>query len=143
MKNLIVLTLLISSFCTVTVGQDRAKIERAALDYLEGFYEGDTAKIIRSIHPELHKNGYSIDKNTKAFKNSIMTYERAIGFAREVNENPRWAAPADAVKEVEILDANTKIANVKVTAYWGIDYMLMVKFEDQWMITKVLWQSLE
>jgi hypothetical protein len=37
---------------------DRAAVERASLDYLEGFYEGDTAKLIRSVRPDVYKIGF-------------------------------------------------------------------------------------
>lgn len=141
MKKLILIFLLIGGVNMVSYGQDRDKIERAALDYIEGFYEGDTAKIIRSIHPDLSKLGYG--SKSRGSKEHIMTYEKAIGFARDVANNPEWAAPNDAVKEIEIMDAQDKIACVKLTLYWGIDYLLMVKYEDKWMISKVLWQSLD
>ncbi len=122
-------------------GQDKSKIERAALDYIEGFYKGDTTKIKRSIHPDLSKLGYG--SKSRGAKEHVMTYSKAIGFARDVAENPQWAAPKNAIKTIEILDAQDKIACVKLTLYWGIDYLLMVKYGDTWMISKVLWQSLD
>ncbi len=140
MKKSILLVLSLFCFCMV-YSQDKDKIERAALDYIEGFYEGDTLKIKRSIHPDLSKLGYG--SSSRGSKEHVMTYERAIGFARDVASNPEWAAPKDAVKKIEILDAQDKIACVKLTLYWGIDYLLMVKYDDTWMISKVLWQSLE
>lgn len=121
--------------------QDKVKIKRAALDYIEGFYTGDTLKIKRSIHPDLSKLGYG--RKSKGSKEHIMSYDRAIGFARDVANDPRLAASSDAVKKIEILDAQDKIACVKVTVYWGIDYLLMVKYGDKWMITKVLWQAVD
>ncbi|MDC8003901.1 nuclear transport factor 2 family protein [Aureisphaera galaxeae] len=141
MKKTILIILLLCCFSLDSYGQDKEKIERAALDYIEGFYEGDTTKIKRSIHPDLSKLGYG--SSSGGSKEHIMTYERAIGFARDVAGNPEWAAPKDAVKKIEILDAQDKIACVKLTLYWGIDYLLMVKYDDKWMISKVLWQSLE
>jgi len=34
---------------------DTAGIRQAALDYIEGWYEGDTARMARAVHPELAK----------------------------------------------------------------------------------------
>ena len=48
---------------------------------------------------------------------------------------------ADAPKQVEIFEVLDQTANVKVTAWWGVDYLLMGKFDGKWMITHVLWQS--
>ncbi|WP_109300371.1 nuclear transport factor 2 family protein [Aquimarina sp. AU474] len=141
MKKIILIFLIVFCFNIDSYSQDREKIESAALDYIEGFYEGDTTKIKRSIHPDLSKLGYG--SKSKGSKKHIMTYDKAIGFARDVAKDPQWAAPKDAVKTIEILDAQDKIACVKLTLYWGIDYLLMAKNEGKWMITKVLWQSLD
>ena len=141
MKKLVLFSLLFFCFNTVSRAQDTDKIKRAALDYIEGFYEGDTTKIKRSILPNLSKLGYG--SKSSGSKEHIMSYEVAIGFAVDVANNPKWAAPEDAVKKIEILDAQDKIACVKLTLYWGIDYLLMVKNKDRWMISKVLWQSLD
>ncbi len=141
MKKIILILLTFFCFYTNLYSQDKVKIKRAALDYIEGFYEGDTAKIKRSIHPELSKLGYG--RKSKGSKEHIMTYDRAIDFAIDVANDSQWAAPKGAVKKIEILDVQDKIANVKLTLYWGIDYLLMVKYNDRWMITKVLWQAIE
>ncbi|WP_025665532.1 nuclear transport factor 2 family protein [Aquimarina megaterium] len=141
MKKTILIFLLIFCFHLDSFSQDKDKIEKAALDYIEGFYEGDTTKIKRSVHPDLSKLGFGSKR--KGSKVHIMSYEKAIGFARDVANDPQWAAPKDAVKTIEIMDAQDKIACVKLTLYWGIDYLLMAKHDDKWMITKVLWQSLD
>lgn len=144
MRTLIVFLFVFFTIIQNSFAQNNAGIERAALDYIEGFYEGDTTKIKRSIHPDLSKFGYGRDKKTKKYKKgNSMSYDRAIDFAREVANNPKWAAPKDAVKKIEILDVQDKIACVKLTLYWGIDYLLMAKNDNKWMITKVLWQSVD
>ncbi len=143
MKKIILIILVSTCFYLNSYSQDKAGIKRAALDYIEGFYIGDTMKIKRSIHPDLSKYGYSKNDETKAYKGHLMTYERAIGFAREVANDPQWAAPQGAVKKIKILDVQDKIASVKLTLYWGIDYLLMAKYEGKWMITKVLWQAVD
>ena len=141
MKKAILIFLLIFCFHLNSYGQNIDKIEKAAQDYIEGFYEGDTTKIKRSIHPDLSKLGYG--RKSEGSKEHIMSYDKAIDFAFDVANDPQWAAPKDAVRKIEIMDAQDKIACVKLTLYWGIDYLLMVKYGDKWMITKVLWQSVE
>ena len=37
---------------------DEQSVRRAALDYIEGFYEGDGSKMHRSIRPEVAKYGF-------------------------------------------------------------------------------------
>ncbi len=46
--------LLFLALCAVELSAqstDREQIERACKDYIEGFYEGDTTKLIRSLKP--------------------------------------------------------------------------------------------
>lgn len=129
------------TFSSNICAQNNTDIERAAQDYIDGFYEGDTTKIKRSVHPDLSKLGYSFRE--EGIKEHIMTYERAVGFARDVANDPQYAAPKDAVQKIEILDVQDTIASVKLTLYWGIDYLLLAKIDDKWMITKVLWQAVD
>ncbi len=144
MKIYILLFFLSIGAVFTSSAQDEQGIERAALDYIEGFYYGDTTKIIRSIHPDLSKDGYKLlDAETNSYKTYNMTFEKAVNFARDVLIEPKYGAPEGAPKTIEILDAQDKIACVKITVYWGIDYLLLVKYGDKWMISKVLWQKVE
>jgi len=120
---------------------DRSGVERACLDYIEGFYEGDTAKLIRSLQPSLYKIGYW--KNTQSGKyeyDGQMTYREAIDYARKVGEKKAFAKP-DAPKKVEILDMMHTIASAKVTAKWGVDYILLAKQGETWKIGQVVWEG--
>ncbi|MEQ9009261.1 MAG: hypothetical protein RLP12_15365, partial [Ekhidna sp.] len=50
--------------------------------------------------------------------------------------------PPTAPKQVERLDMDERVANVKVYAIWGFDYLLMTKNEnDDWIVQQFLWQS--
>jgi len=69
-----------------------------------------------------------------------MTYAQAIKYAKNVLEKKRFPKP-DAPKKVEILDVMPAIAAAKVTGWWGVDYMLLSKTGDKWMIEEVLWQG--
>jgi Putative lumazine-binding len=119
---------------------DVEAVRRAALDYIEGFYEGDSTKHVRSIRPEFYKYGFYFNPNTGKYNGSQMTWPEALAFSRRVRENNR-PAPADAPKEVKILEVSDQTAAVKVTAYWGIDYLLLGKYDGTWMIAHVMWQS--
>ena len=50
-------------------------------------------------------------------------------------------AKPDAPKKVEVLDIGNTIASAKVTAWWGIDYVLLSKQTDKWVIEQVLWEG--
>lgn len=119
----------------------KQKVERACLDYLEGFYEGDTSKLINCLNPSLYKFGYWQDKKTgKYAPDGNMTWRQAVDYAKRVYEKKNFAK-ANAPKKVEILDVMNTIAAAKVTAWWGVDYILLAKQNDKWMIDQVLWEG--
>lgn len=120
--------------------EDKAAVHRAAMDYLEGFYEGDTAKLVRSLRPEMYKYGFFKPRDATAYSGQRMTYAEAMTYARNVKANNR-PAPATAPKEVVVYEVLNETAAVKVTAWWGIDYMLLGKFDGKWMISHILWQG--
>jgi hypothetical protein len=69
-----------------------------------------------------------------------MTYVQAIEFARNVMIKKSFAKQ-DAPKKVIVLDIQEKTAAGKVYAWWGIDYVLLSKDNDKWMIEQVLWEG--
>ena len=140
MKKLIFLLLLFSS-AKFASAQEKEKVERACLNYIEGFYEGDTTKLIAALKPSLHKIGYWKNKNTGVYDfDGQMTYREALDYAKNIMAKKNFAK-ADAPKKVEVLDVGNTIASAKVWAWWGIDYFLLSKQADKWIIEQVLWEG--
>lgn len=119
---------------------DRAGVERAALDYLEGFYEGSTEKIERGVHPDVQKFGFYRESADAEYEHDPMSFQQMLDFATSVKESGRHPGP-DAPKRVEILDVLDQTAVAKIYAWWGSDYLTMAKYDGQWKIVQVLWQS--
>jgi hypothetical protein len=117
------------------------RVERACLNYLEGFYEGDTAKLISCLKPGLYKFGYWKNQKTGKYEaDGQMTYRQALDYAKRVWEKKNFAKPG-APKKVEVLHLMNTIAAAKVTAWWGVDYVLLAKQGEEWMIEQVLWEG--
>jgi hypothetical protein len=141
MKKIIIIVLVNLITLTAAAQDAKEKIERACLDYIEGFYEGDTSKLIRCLNPSLYKFGYWQDKKTgKYAPDGNMTWRQALDYAKRVYEKKNFAK-AGAPKKVEVLDIMNTIAAAKVTAWWGVDYVLLAKQDDKWMIDQVLWEG--
>lgn len=120
---------------------DKQKVERACLNYIEGFYEGDTTKLIECLKPTLYKIGFWKDEKSEDYKFSgQMTYRKALDYAKRVFEKKDFPK-ADAPKKVEVMEVMNAIAVAKVSAWWGSDYMLLSKQNDKWMIEEVLWEG--
>jgi hypothetical protein len=122
-------------------GADSAGVRQASLDYLDGFYEGDSTKHLRSIRPEVYKYGFGRARDSVRYNaGQQMPGPQFHAFTARVKArgqapDPKWP------KRVELLDVLDQTAAAKVTAWWGTDYLLMGKFDGRWMITHVLWQS--
>lgn len=127
------------AFCVNAQSPERAAVEQACLNYIEGFYEGDTAKLVKCLSPTLHKYGYYKDQ-TGQYEGDAMSYRQALDYAKNVLAKKRFAKP-DAPKTVEVLDMQEQVACAKVVAWWGMDYMLLAKKDGHWMIGQVLWQG--
>jgi Putative lumazine-binding len=135
----ILLFLLVTTFSIAQT--DKEKIEKACLNYIEGFYEGDTVKLIQSLKPSLYKFGYWKNKTTGKYDpDGQMTYREALDYAKNVLAKKNFAK-SGAPKKVEILDVMNSIASAKVTAWWGVDYILLSKKDEQWVIEQVLWEG--
>lgn len=142
MKKTILLTLLFALAGTVSRAQTAASndVRQAVLDYVEGFYEGDTVKIKRSVATNLYKYGYWRDAKSSLYGGEQMSFRQAVDYAKGVMAKKRFAK-ADAPKTIVILDQEEQVAVAKLTAWWGIDYLLLARHQDKWMIEQVLWQG--
>ena len=130
-----ILIFLTSLICiSVHAQNDKQLVERACLDYIEGFYEADTVKLLNAIQPRLYKIGFYMRKGDKDYTLSKMTLDEALFYAKkDLAANHRMGKP-DSPKKVEVLDVMKITAAAKVTALWGTDYLLLSKQGGKWMI---------
>ena len=119
---------------------DTAGVRRAALDYIEGFYEGDSTKHVRSVRPEVFKYGFSRHRDSTTYQGMQMTWPQFHAFANRVKASGR-PTPPTAPKEVQLFEVLDQTASAKIVAWWGIDYILLGRYDGKWMISHVLWQS--
>jgi hypothetical protein len=125
---------------TAQTEQDRKDVTRAMLDYIEGFYEGDTVKLARSVGEGSVKYGYWKNEKTSKYDGEAMSHKEMMDYAINVKAKNRQAKP-ETIRKTEIFDIQEQVASGKVTAWWGIDYVLLEKVNNKWMIRMVLWQG--
>ena len=139
--------LLALALCTIVAppvaaqqAPNREAVRRAALDYLEGFYEGDSTKIARSVRPDARKIGYFTRRGASTYEAEEMSYVAMIEYANNFRKGGR-KTPATAPREVIVGEVNDQTATAKVVAWWGIDYLQLARYDGKWMIVNVMWQS--
>jgi hypothetical protein len=116
---------------------EKAAIKRTALDYVEGWYEGNAERMERAVHPELAKRiaRTSPEGRSRLDQMGAMTL---VQFTR--NGGGKETPKEKQEKEVIILDVFQNTASVKAVMAGWIDYMHMAKFNGRWVIVNVLWE---
>lgn len=117
---------------------DAAAIRATALDYMEGWYTADAARMERSLHPELAKR--IVNTNPQNGRNSL-GQQSAMTLVQATRNGGGKNTPVDQMqKDVAILDVFGNAASVKATMSGWIDYMHMAKWNGRWVIVNVLWE---
>ncbi|HEU0178169.1 MAG TPA: nuclear transport factor 2 family protein [Blastocatellia bacterium] len=117
---------------------DLAAIKQTALDYIEGYYEGNGERMERALHPELAKRIVITDPNSgrsRLDQMSAMTLTLGTR-SRASRPTPKEKRQSD----VTILDVFENAASVKIVATDWIDYLHVAKFNGRWVIVNVLWE---
>lgn len=144
MKNLILILVIIFTFSIITAhaqtapsDADKAGITAAALDYIEGWYEGNAERMERSLHPDLAKRIV----HTNPEGRSSLGQMSAMGLVQGVKRGGGKDTPKEKQqKDVTILDIYGNTASVKVVASDWVDYLHIAKFNGRWVIINVLWE---
>src|SRR6266446_9401537 len=127
-----------SAIAQVAPPDESAAIIKTALDYIEGWYAGDAARMERALHPELAKRMISTDAKTGR---SQFNHMGAMTLVQRTRDGIGKKIPQDRqLKEITILDRYNNAAVVKIVASDWIDYLEMVKFNGDWKIINVLWE---
>lgn len=121
-------------------GNDDAKgIEQAVLDYVSALYDMKPGLLDGSVSPKLQKLGYMPAQDGTGLTESWMTFDELKDLTGHLNKDGMFD-PKTSPRKVTILDHTDMIANVKLEAAWGIDYIHLTKFSGEWMIMNVIWE---
>jgi len=135
---LLALPLLSASVLRAQSSADSAGIRAAALDYAEGWYEGNSDRMARALHPELVKRIVVRDTTTgrtmvQGMGASVLVNSTRHGYGKETPKDRQQ-------KDVTILDIFGNAACAKAVMTDWIDYMQLAKVDGRWVIVNVLWE---
>jgi Putative lumazine-binding len=143
MRNLCLLFVLVTLASaahaqTPVPNPDATAIRQTALDYIEGWYEGNAERMERALHPELAKR---IVRTNPQNKQSRLDQMSSMSLVQGTRRGRDKNTPKERQqKDVTILDVYESAASVKIIASDWIDYLHMAKFNGQWVIVNVLWE---
>jgi len=133
----LVIIALLFSYKTEVTEEEKAAIKQAALDYIEGWYEGDGVRMEQALHTDLNKKGLQVHPKTGKVLISHASFSNMVSYARS-----GFGKNEEKKKEVKvfILDVHKNMASVKTVSPDFIDYLHVAKIEGRWKILNVLWE---
>jgi len=145
MRKILAVLFAILTFCawethaqTIVSDADKASIKQTALDYIEGWYEGNAERMERALHPELAKR---IVRTNPQNGTSRLDQMSALSLVQGTRRGGGRNTPKERQqKDVTILDVFENAASVKVVASDWIDYLHMARWHGSWVIINVLWE---
>ena len=116
---------------------DSAAVVATALDYIDGFYTSDAARMEGALHAELAKrivgNPAGPDSRLQNMTAEQLVQATAMDGAAGIPEEARR-------EDVEILDIYHNMASVRIDAGMWIDYLHVARWNGEWKIVNVLWE---
>jgi hypothetical protein len=144
MKKSILIMIAVLTLCavggraqTTAADADKVAIKQTALDYIEGWYEGNAERMERALHPELAKRIMRTDAQGRSRLDQI----GAMTLVQSTRRGGGKQTPKEKQqKDVTILDVFENAASVKIVASGWIDYLHLARCNGRWVIVNVLWE---
>lgn len=116
--------------------EDEAAVRSTVLDYFEGWFQGDAARMERALHPDLAKrslgdDGHRLDADTA--ESMVEATARGVGVERR-------RKVGDPKVDIRVDDVFGTIASVTVNSAPYHEYLHLVRTRAGWKIANALWQ---
>lgn len=112
--------------------RDRDAVTATALDYFEGWFDGDAVRMERALHPELCKRAIRPDGSVDptSAQEMIDGTREGVGKARR---------PTNLEIRVRVDDVYEDLANATVDSTAYREYLQLVRTPDGWKILNTLY----
>jgi hypothetical protein len=109
---------------------ERAAIVATALDYFEGWFDGDAGRVRRALHPALAKRGPEL---------RTVTMDQMVAWTAEGEGKAEDPGPGRRI-DVEVVDLYGDIASAVVHSDVYREYLHLVRTDGGWKIVNALWR---
>lgn len=138
MKTLLLALLLTALGRTVhaQTAADSAGIRATALDYIDGWYTNDAARMERALHTHLAKRLVYADSTGRSHLVDLTALELVQG----TKAHPTVPL-AQRREDVTILSVFGNAAVVRIDAGAWVDFLEEVRWNGRWKILNVVWEN--
>lgn len=125
-------------YAIANTDEDRKAVERAARDYIEGWYEGNAERMEGCLHPDLQKREIRTVPQTGRSQfglhsASTLIEGTRIGHGRQIPVEERNI-------QITVFEIFKNIATVKATSKLSTEYLHIVRYNGEWKVLNVLWE---
>jgi hypothetical protein len=108
-------------------------MEKAIRNYIEGWYDKDTARIQQAVHPLIVKQGVMPNEDDDI---------RSVDLATFLEVTPVYGGDPSGKRTIEmkILSTDGDIASATLTSNEYMDYLHLARIDGKWRILNVLWE---
>jgi Putative lumazine-binding len=114
------------------------EIRAVALDYVEGWFDGDAERMRRALHPDLVKRSLETDdagvEQLETLTADQMIQWTAEGVGREED-------PGDRKIEITVEHVDETIAIATCACALYVDYLQLARTSGAWKIVNILWET--
>ena len=119
------------------IGKEEASVVTTALDYFEGWFDGNTERMQRALHPGLAKRSLGqVDGDSLELR--TVTTEQMLAWTAD-GEGRNDDRGGDRRIDVEVVDLYGNIASVVVRTPVYREYLHLVRTDEGWKIINALW----
>ena len=122
---------------TPEVSSDEAAVVTSTLAYFNSWFDGDSDRMDRVLHPALAKRSLSQAEPDSPELRSV-TKGQMVAWTAE-GEGKSIDAGGERHIDVEVVDLYGNIASVVVRSPVYREYLHLVRTEDGWKIANALW----
>lgn len=110
-------------------------VSAAALDYIEGFIEGDADRHARAYHPECIKRRFQPNDQTGVDELQVLSPRIMTDYAAGVG-----STYAGCEFEITIDDISEGMASVRVYSCDWVDFLHVLRARGDWKLFHVTWR---
>ena len=116
---------------------DEAAVVASTLDYFNGWFDGDSQRMDRVLHPALAKRSLKqVDADSDELRTG--TKDQMVAWTAE-GEGKLEDPGGEREIDVEVIDLYGNIASVVVRSSVYREYLHLVRTDDGWRIANALW----